>query len=422
MTVDVECPRPVRPLKRALQDTFSECAPVSKHCRLESPTFLPTLTPIYDWLSKVPHPSSRPRSAPARLPSSGTLAAIYPPTSLTTVNQMSHSQGKSLRPGSNSSAQSSRPNTSSPVYRSTLVNNNIYMDHRGRKIPESVRTLVDTHILKERSSPPLAQESVLETVETAEDLADSAESKVSDLIRTPMFPVKRRDIGDGGDAIWSTDALPRNPLYQHPLSAPKPDYHYGYPAGQRSTWKYEENAVVDHRVPRPYAQPARCNRFPFLAVEIKSEATGGTLWHAENQAAGSGAHCVNSVRWLLEQAGTGGTYSTTDSIAFTIALTHRQVIVHIHHYSEEERRIYMSYLKSFSPIDPADVQGCHDIVKNILDYGLGTRQTTIRNALARLFPFPENWKHSRPASGISSTPAPSIITEDSILSKNIRRG
>jgi hypothetical protein len=199
-------------------------------------------------------------------------------------------------PGSVASAQSSRPSIPSPVYRLTPVNNNIYMDHRGRKIPENVRALVDTDILKERSSPPLTQERVFEIVETAEDLADSAEGKVSDLIRTLMFSVKRRDIGEGGDTMWSTDALPYNPLYQHSFSAPKPDYHYEYPAGQKSNWKYKENAVVDHRVLRPSAQPARGNRFPFLTVEIKSEATGGTIWHTENQAAGSSAYCVKSVR------------------------------------------------------------------------------------------------------------------------------
>jgi hypothetical protein len=152
------------------------------------------------------------------------------------------------------------------------------MDCRGRKIPENVRALVDIHILKERSSPPLMQESVLETVETAEDLADSTEGKVSDLIRTPMFPVKRRNIGEGGDTMWSTDTLPSNPLYQHPLSAPKPDYHYGYTAGQNSNWKYKENAIIDYLLLQPYAQPARGNRFPFQAVEIKSEATAGTLY------------------------------------------------------------------------------------------------------------------------------------------------
>ena len=101
----------------------------------------------------------------------------------------------------------------------------------------------------------------------------------------------------------------------------------------------------------------RDNRFLFLAVKINSEANSETLWHAENQVA------ANLMHWLLEQAHSGETYPTTDSIAFTTALTHRQVLVHVHHYAEEDHRFYMSYLKSFSPTDPADVQGCHDIIK-----------------------------------------------------------
>ena len=157
MTFDVECPRPVRSLKRALQDTLSDCAPVSKHCQFQSSTFLPSLTLIYDWLSEVPHPSSppsnHPSSAPARLLSSETFAVIgehiCPPMSLAIIKQMLQSrQAKSLVPGSVTSAQSSRPVTSSLIYRSTLINNNIYMDLRGRKIPANIRALVDTHILK----------------------------------------------------------------------------------------------------------------------------------------------------------------------------------------------------------------------------------------------------------------------------------
>ena len=53
--------------------------------------------------------------------------------------------------------------------------------------------------------------------------------------------------------------------------------------------------VLGHPLALPYTQPNLGNTFPFLVVEFKAEATGGTLWHAENQAAGSGAHCVNAL-------------------------------------------------------------------------------------------------------------------------------
>ena len=93
---------------------------------------------------------------------------------------------------------------------------------------------MDTQILKARSIPPLPQKRVFKIVEQAADLADSAEAKVSSLIRTEFFPVDRRGIAEGGGTMWSTDALPDEPIYNEPLAAPKPDYHYGYPSGQKS--------------------------------------------------------------------------------------------------------------------------------------------------------------------------------------------
>ncbi|KAN0068956.1 hypothetical protein V8E54_013125 [Elaphomyces granulatus] len=103
----------------------------------------------------------------------------------------------------------------------------------------------------------------------AEYFAESTEASVSGLMRTGIFPL-------------------RFPA----LSAPKPDLDYGYATGQSSDWSCEENTIADHEFARPYTQPARGNKFPFFVFELKSEATGGTWWHAENQAAGSGTCCV----------------------------------------------------------------------------------------------------------------------------------
>lgn len=256
--------------------------------------------------------------------------------------------------------------------------------------------MTDTKILKGRSSPPLPQKRVLRIVGKAAGLADSAETNVSSLINTELFPVDRLGIGEGRDTTWSTDALPYEPIYGQPLAAPKPDYHYGYPAGRRSDWTRQQNAVVDHPFARPYIQPARGNRFPLLALELKLEANGGTLWHAENQAAGSGSHCVNALPWLLEQASPAKAITVTGCVAFTSGTTHREVIFYVHHYSEEDRYFYMSYLQRFSTTDSADIQRCHSLVKNILEYGIVTRQARIKDAPGQLFPFPKAWKVSQP--------------------------
>ncbi len=118
-------------------------------------------------------------------------------------------------------------------------------------MPTKVRDMMDKHVLQGRSSPPLSEERVLQMIKKAEALADSAEGKVSSLIATDMFPVDRSDVEEGGNTMWSTDALPYNPDYDQPLATPKPDFHYGYPPGQRCDWTAQENAIADHRVARP---------------------------------------------------------------------------------------------------------------------------------------------------------------------------
>lgn len=172
---------------------------------------------------------------------------------------------------------------------------------------------------------------------------------------------------------------------------------------------------------RPYTLPARGNAFPFVSVEMKSEVAGGTLYVAENQAAGSGSHCVNSLLWLLQQAASYYSSILTDTIAFTIAMSHRQAVFYLHWYSELDRRYYMSLLNSYSSLVPADIRICNSTVKNILDYGLGPRKTAISVALEALFPFPAQWEQTRSLSTASLTPARSSTQEIAPQPKKVRR-
>ncbi|KAN0072828.1 hypothetical protein V8E54_008942 [Elaphomyces granulatus] len=200
---------------------------------------------------------------------------------------------------SQASSQTAEPSTSHPLYRALL---------HGDKIPPPVRTLINENILKDPSLP-LSEESVREVRTMAKYLVESAEASVSSLIRTPIYPM--------------AEALPHNYTYGPPVSAPKPDLHYGYAPGQLSTWSLKENAVADH---------------------LKSEATGGTLWHAENQAAGSGTCCVSGLLWLLKEAAPDKTRCVTDSIAFSVTATQRATQIYVHYYVEEEQRFYMSFV------------------------------------------------------------------------------
>lgn len=389
--------------------------PGSKHCRPQLSTDSSVDAWIFAVSSSNPSPISPPISRPSSCPATVDVDKVKrTPPSLATIKQMSHQPsqyGENVGSGSGTS-QIGRPGTSHPLYRGTLYNNYITLDYSGRQMPEELRTFASTQILKRRESPQLGDERVSKVIDTMEELADNTEGPTAKLMRTDMFPFEHPGIAEGGNSPWSTAALPNNSEYQYDISAPKPDTHFGYPMYQRSGWSYAQSNVITHPVARPYAQPARGNTFPFLMVEMKSEAAGGTIYVAENQAAGSGSHSVNALLWLLREAGTYDSSSITDTIAFSITMSHREAIFHLHWYSEADHRYYMSFLESYSSAIPRDIRACNNAVKNIIDHGLGARKTRIGTALEALFPFPQHWKQARPPSSTGPlTPATSSAEE-----------
>lgn len=398
--------------RRALEDCDTGDWPASKVHPLQTQEYLSDW-PVYDWLSRVPSV----RSAPPRLGGNqGSLTVarrLRRSDSLPALGTMAK-RGRRAEEGigrgsSTPSGSTSKPGTSSSLYRSVLYNNDVIMDYQGKMLPQELQGFRDRTILKRRSSRQFRDDSVDQILDTVEDIAEGTEAPTLALMRTPMYPLKYgRGIGEGGNTQWSTDALPNNPQYPYSLIAPKPDLHLGYASGQKSQWTYAESAVIDHRVARPYTRPGRNNTFPFLMFEVKSEAAGGTLWHAENQAAGSGSYAVNALRWLFEQASL--TPSLTDTVAFTANVTHREVIFYIHWYSLENGRFFMSYLTRYWSLDATDIRACNNTVKNIIDYALGPRKEKIKAALRALYPFPGHWRISRPTEDGSTNVTTSVTT------------
>ncbi|KAI4150797.1 MAG: hypothetical protein L6R39_002166 [Caloplaca ligustica] len=312
---------PRRPSSQSLEDTGTRSAPQKKRRRLQSPRFeltdhqhlqvtrsasappwptctpgskycgpqLPADSPVDSWISalfrpdprQIIPPSLRPSTCPATVDVNKVKRTL---PSLTVIKQMSQqpSQYGQDAGSASSTSHSGRPGTSHPLYRGTLFNNYITLDYSGRQMPEELRTFASTQILNRRHSPQLGHEAISKVIDAVEELADSTEGPTAKLIRTDMFPFARAGIAEGGNSPWSTVPLPNNPGYQYDVSAPKPDTHFGYPTNQRSGWSYAQANVVIHPVVRPYAQPARGNTFPSLMVEMKSEATGGTLYGRES--------------------------------------------------------------------------------------------------------------------------------------------
>ncbi|KAL8846621.1 MAG: hypothetical protein Q9221_008301 [Calogaya cf. arnoldii] len=414
-------------LKRPLKDDSSDCGnspdhfPSKRRCQEQSPSLTSTVS---HWLSELTQ-STRPNTAPPPPPSTTRLNIRRPPsapplcanvpTPLFDFLDLPMSQSIP-RPPSAASTSNTRPSTSDPSYRELIFRNGIILDPTGLQVDENedIKKLLEEHILSRRGVP-LPDDQVKKIIKKAADLLDNAEGKAGDLIDTDAFPLERPgSIAEGRNVQWSTEALPTNPRYPRQLSAPKPDRHYGYPVGRKfeAGWADEEMAVIDHRAAQPYTQPTRDNYFPFVALEFKSEATGGSLYVAENQGVGSGVHMVASRRWLLKQAHPSKGLADTDAVAFVAAISPRTGVFYAVWYSDEKNRYIMSKIRVVSFMESCDIQRCRDLVQNIADYGLGTPLLAVRDALAELDPPPPHWKRARSASSVIGTPTASFAYDE----------
>lgn len=190
------------------------------------------------------------------------------------------------------------PSTSQHLYGASLYNSYVTLDYLGLQTLEELRKQINRRILKQPESPELDDDSVSKVIKVAEEPPESAESPTLKLLRTATIPIEHDGVGEGKITQRNIVALPNDPKYAHNLSASKPDVYPGYSCGQKSGWSKARENVINHVVARPYTQPAKGNTFPFFMIEMKSEPAGGTLYVAENQAAGSSSHSVNALLFI----------------------------------------------------------------------------------------------------------------------------
>lgn len=406
-------PTPQRALKRSLVEDLD---PEHREPEVEEPALKRRReeSPVRDWLSNVSAPSpkalaeiSRPRSVPAKFSDNEVSRAAEDlckcPKLRWVIDEMGDRRDCDRRRDNDSSSQPTskttamRVKTTSSKYRSVLEGNDVVIDSKGSKISPAVRQFLDQEILKARTSPPLLYEAVDNTMTSMMNWGNSTENVVNGFINSQMFPAQRQGVSIGGNSQWPTAALPYDPNYGLAMAAPKPDFHVGYTPGIDSGFSKNGCGVIDHPYATLYTKPGTGTALPFLTVELKSEATGGTLYQAENQAAGSGTYILRAIDWLLDQAKASQANRQTDSIAFSMTGTGRLVVLSVHWYSSENRVHYMSYVKGFQTSEPEHIQACNSTVKNIVDWAVGTRHDKLKNVLQTLFPLTHQWSEKQTA-------------------------
>lgn len=327
----------------------------------------------------------------------GAVEDFERPRSPSAINEMGDRRDNRSKPDNDSFSQftnegkTPRGHVESRDYRNILEHNGVRMDPTGDFISPAVQSLLESQILSKRTSPPLSQAILRSTRTDMSQWGSSTENAYNQVMSSAMFPVRRSGLSLGGNSQWSTATLPPNPDFPIGISRPRPDYHLGYANDFTSGFTDKQAYVLSHPHSKAFLKPGTDNSLPFLTFELKSEATGGNLYVAENQAAGSGTCSLRAVQWLLDQTGSACSNKLKDAVTFSIAASGRVAVLSVHWRSEKDKREYMSHVKSFLTTELEHIQQCHDAVKNIIDYGVGARRTELGKALEALFPLSQQW-------------------------------
>jgi len=450
-SIEIKCPQPTRPLKRKASqfdpfDDTNDEQTASKRRNLFS--LLPDT--IDKWLTELPPFSGRKssrsdsflvcamnngrqsRSDSTFRPGSARPAVnkqhAYQPLSPQSLQATSASHTpvtqapasyvqapqSSYTPMSQQTSQSRTPVASSredpkkskrvqsPSYRDELENHSIFIDSYGMSMPSAILEFARKIIEKERTSPGLTDQEVTYTREQLSTL-DNADEEVTrtGFANTSLFPKKldyklgsnKFAIAVGANLPFDQKALPYTPGSRYPpVVTPMPDFHYGYPQNSFMGPQSRLSEVMQHPRFQSYAKPNSSTYWPFFAVEYKSQSRLGSTWVAENQNAGTGSHCVNSIETLMSYTTNTDERQITDSIAFSCVVDSHNASLWVHWREDgDDPRFVSSEVGYYHFHRPRDIREFRAGVKNIIDYGLSERLTMIKNALFDILPQIPRW-------------------------------
>jgi hypothetical protein len=259
-------------------------------------------------------------------------------------------------------------------------------------------------------------EELLAKLDTEERTPEAAFSIA--LRREYIFPAKLwyDDLGFCEGQLFRRNGLPRNPYpdkFQR-ISAPKPDYAYGY---QRSAFSTDQLAAAQSFLYKPCME----TYWPFLVIEVKSQSMGKNRFEAANQCAGGGTVCVNAMATFLdraypeakafdngtdsalgqsieaaafpnttlmegtavmEDAGMGSTLPQ-EAIAFSLAIDSKFAELYIHWRGTDERLFFLKRICWYVIINTEDLCQMQKKLQQIIAWGMGPRLTAIKASLDR---------------------------------------
>ena len=293
-----------------------------------------------------------------------------------------------------SKSSKSTANVHDPDYRNLLECRNIYVEKQDPTsgLMDKARNIV----FRTRQTPDLDDEAVTALRRTIRKIQNKGEEEVKNQMGPALIPgfngLPNDKLERSSNQLWTNAVpVPLNTDYliappRLPLPKPKPDLAFGYSEeaftpNQRPIF----NLLVQDPLGSSFACPDRDLRFPFLAVEFKSQAKDGSHYTAFNQAAGAGAIAMNGTLELLSRSNNLDEVDFDEPQFFSVTIDQNVGCINVHWIgSNPESGQHTFHLENLSMHILKDGEGVRAIrraIKNIFDYASDKRLALLADAL-----------------------------------------
>ena len=277
-------------------------------------------------------------------------------------------------------------------YRATLEKYNIFIREEEPN-PELIKRANDV-ISRRRETPELDDAAVKGLRATMRELQNKGEEDVKDRLGAGIIPgfntTHHKTLDGASGQLWTKSTpvpLDLNILEAPlPLPKPKPDKAFAY---AKAAFKPSQLATIDLLAQGPvgpsFASPHEGLRFPYLIVEIKSQAKDGTIRVARNQAAGAGAIALNGYLELMSRGPGLDEFDFNRPLFFSVIMDQEFAGVSAHwigkNFDTNQHTFHLEELKMLTLKYDDSIHVLQRTIKNIHDYARGPHLESILDAL-----------------------------------------
>ncbi|KAL8635126.1 MAG: hypothetical protein Q9228_007355 [Teloschistes exilis] len=273
-------------------------------------------------------------------------------------------------------------------YREKLEDYNTYI--RRQRPPPGMWQEAEKIVFHRRDSPEMEDTAIDQLRDTIREIQTASEDEIRTRLGAHIIPGYSKPSDKRLQVIQAF--LPQTPYASTlvdpplPLPKPKPDTTFAF---SKTAFTESQIGMIKSLVQFPngpsFASPHQDIRFPFAVVEYKSQARGGTIYVATNQAAGAGAVAMNGFLELMIRGPGLDAFQVDKPLFFSVTMDLDSAHINVHWIGKKpdtnERTFHLEELRMLPLGYDDSIQVLQRALKNIHDYAAGDLLKFIVDAL-----------------------------------------